>query len=136
MPVFFTALFGPVFSSLNAFYRFTIQFRVNAARVIETELLLQTLKFTLLADGYAMMESIPFVEGKNPFVLVGSPLNPAVTTSVGATPGAETATAAAQVPEAILDVPSATVPLAAVRPRLIPSRVAAAKFCGAAQVFG
>ena len=60
------------------------------------------------------MLSPPEVLGIYPVVLVGSALNPAVITSVVATPVAVTVTAVAQVAEEIAPVPSVAVPLATV----------------------
>jgi hypothetical protein len=78
------------------------------------EVLLQTLKFTLLAVGYLIIASIPLTEGEYPVVDVGSAEKSATMSSVAATPAAATVTAAAHVPDAIAEVPSVAVPFAIV----------------------
>src|SRR5271157_41773 len=61
-----------------------------------------------------MIVSIPLVDGTYPVVLVGSPLKPAITTSVVATLVAVAVTTEAQVPDEIELVPKLAVPLAMV----------------------
>ncbi len=87
---------------------------VIAPGVTEELVLLQTLKFTLFADGYAMIVSIPATKGTYPVTAVGSPLNPHKMTSVVAVFVAEVVTAVAHAAEPIAPVPIADVPLATV----------------------
>ena len=81
-----------------------------APGVIEPVVLLQTLKFTLLAVGYGMIVSIPVEAGVYPVTPVGSLLKLACTVFVVTTPVADTVTTVAHAPEEIADVPMAAVP--------------------------
>lgn len=83
---------------------------VIAPGVIDDAVLLQTLKFTLLADGYGTIVNIPLVLGAYPVTPVGSPLKPAMMTSVVAVLVAEVVTTVAQVPDEMALVPRADVP--------------------------
>jgi len=92
----------------------TLQFSVIAPGVILAVVLLQTLKFTLFAVGYAIIVSIPAVAGMYPVTAVGSPLKLAETTSVVAVPVAVVVTTVAQAADAMAELPIAEVPLAIV----------------------
>ncbi len=87
------------------------KFSVMAPGVILDPVLLQTLKFAVLVVGYAMMVSIPLVEGEYPVTAVGSALKVQFSVFVLAIPVCALVTTVAHAPDEIALVPRETVPL-------------------------
>lgn len=85
-----------------------------APGVMELEVLLHTLKFTVSEVGNAMIDNIPVVRGMYPVTAVGSPLNDAMIASVARVPVAEAVWAEVQVSEEMALVERAFAPLAMV----------------------